>query len=207
MVELDVTLGAASGALFATWWLLPDFGLEGSLRIGATLNVVCVAAVWPLAVRLSTSAARQSLDAPEVRLTAFEPVEMAGWRPAFWLWASTYGVAGFIALSLEIVWFRLLGVMVKFTAFTFGTLLTIHLAGIGLGAVVGSALARAHAGRASSTSGCRPRVLRSEWRREQPRSRCCSRPHGCQAPADCGRSFTAPRTTGSSSRKTIPDCP
>ena len=31
--------------------------------------------------------------------------------------------AGFVALSYEIVWFRLLGVMVKSTAFTFGTLL------------------------------------------------------------------------------------
>ncbi|MBF8301603.1 MAG: spermine synthase, partial [Acidobacteria bacterium] len=35
------TLGAASGALVATWWLLPNFGLEGSLRVGAALNVAC----------------------------------------------------------------------------------------------------------------------------------------------------------------------
>ena len=46
-----------------------------------------------------------------------------------------------MALSYEIVWFRLLGVVVKSTAFTFGTLLTLYLAGIGLGALVGSARA------------------------------------------------------------------
>jgi hypothetical protein len=46
-----------------------------------------------------------------------------------------------VALSYEIVWFRLLGVMMKSTAFTFGTLLALYLAGIGLGAVAGSAVA------------------------------------------------------------------
>ncbi len=50
-------------------------------------------------------------------------------------------MAGFVALSYEIVWFRLLGVLVKSTAFTFGTLLAVYLSGIGLGAVAGSVLA------------------------------------------------------------------
>ena len=43
-------------------------------------------------------------------------------------------------MSLEIVWFRLLGVMLKSTALTFGTLLTIYLTGIGAGAAIGSRL-------------------------------------------------------------------
>jgi predicted membrane-bound spermidine synthase len=47
-------------------------------------------------------------------------------------------LSGFLALSLEIVWFRLLGVMVKSTAFTFGTLLSIYLSGLALGALAGS---------------------------------------------------------------------
>ena len=47
-------------------------------------------------------------------------------------------ISGFVALSLEIVWFRLLSVMAKATAFTFGTLLTIYLAGIASGAWLGS---------------------------------------------------------------------
>ena len=46
------TLGAAAGALAATWWMLPRFGLDGSLRIGGMLNLICVAVVlpfvWPL---------------------------------------------------------------------------------------------------------------------------------------------------------------
>ena len=60
----------------------------------------------------------------------------------FAVWAAIYAVSGFLALSLEIVWFRLLGVMLKSTALTFGTLLTIYLTGIGAGAAIGTRLLR-----------------------------------------------------------------
>ena len=131
------TLGAASGALVATWVLLPRLGLDGSLRVGAALNVVCALVMLPLALRLGPAVAAGTLEAgrQESQRVSID----AGRR--FWPWALAYGFAGFIALSYEILWFRLLGVMLKSTAFTFGTLLTVYLAGIGLGAVAGSALA------------------------------------------------------------------
>jgi spermidine synthase len=53
------------------------------------------------------------------------------------VWIALYGLSGFIALSLEILWFRMLGVMLKSTAFTFGTLLTIFLSGLALGTFLG----------------------------------------------------------------------
>ena len=131
------TLGAASGALVATWVLLPAIGLEGSLRVGAALNVVCALVLLPFALRFGRAVAARAheTDRPESRA-----VETGGGR-RLWPWALAYGFAGFIALSYEIVWFRLLGVMMKSTAFTFGTLLTLYLAGLGFGAVAGSKLA------------------------------------------------------------------
>jgi hypothetical protein len=57
------------------------------------------------------------------------------------MWAAIDGCSGLLALSLEIVWFRMLGVMMKSTAFTFGTLLALYLSGLGLGSLVGSAIA------------------------------------------------------------------
>ena len=124
------TLGAACGAVVATWGLLPWLGLGGSLRVGAVLNVVCAVLVLPLVVRLSPEKA----DVPPAP-------GVSGEGRAFAFWLAIYAFSGFIALSYEIVWFRLLGVMAKSTAFTFGTLLTLYLAGIGLGAVAGSTLA------------------------------------------------------------------
>ena len=58
--------------------------------------------------------------------------EAPGSRPLA-LWLSLYALSGFVALSLEIVWFRLLDVAVKSTAFTFGTVLAIYLLGSATG--------------------------------------------------------------------------
>ncbi|MBA2301116.1 MAG: fused MFS/spermidine synthase, partial [Acidobacteria bacterium] len=133
------TLGAAVGAMLATWIFLPQFGLEGSLRIGAMLNVCCAACLVPVTVWLRRTASDTPVLAGAAAIQSAPEVQPE--RLPFWFWMSVYGFAGFVALSLEIVWFRLLGVMMKSTAFTFGTLMAVYLAGIGLGAVAGSALA------------------------------------------------------------------
>jgi hypothetical protein len=47
-------------------------------------------------------------------------------------------LSGFLALSLEIVWVRLMDVGVKSTAFTFGTVLCLYLLGLGAGSLYGA---------------------------------------------------------------------
>jgi hypothetical protein len=65
--------------------------------------------------------------------------EAPGGRP-FGLWLSLYALSGFVALSLEIAWFRLVDVAVKSTAFTFGSVLTVYLLGSGIGSLLGARL-------------------------------------------------------------------
>jgi predicted membrane-bound spermidine synthase len=130
------TLGASAGALLTTWWLLPNFGLAGSSRIGAALNLA-VGLIAALLVARSGVLEGNPL---------VESRGKAAYTPSgglsFPVWIGLYGLAGFLALSLEIVWFRAMGVIVKSTAFTFGTMLAVYLAGLGLGASIGSLLAR-----------------------------------------------------------------
>lgn len=135
------TLGAALGAAVATWGLLPYLGLEGSLRVGVVLNLACAIAAWPIARRLQFTTVALPDSTPYAAVVTSMPSANEEPQLPTWFWAVSYGVAGFIALSLEIVWFRLLGVMVKSTAFTFGTLLALYLIGLGLGAAIGSTLA------------------------------------------------------------------
>jgi spermidine synthase len=137
------TLGAAAGALLATWWLLPRFGLETSLAIGAVLNASCALVVLPLAPRLARQSAHEGVR-PQAAVERTGSIDTPG-HPvvgaqdaSFGVWAIIAALAGCLALSLEIVWFRLLGVMVKSTAFTFGTLLAVYLTGLGSGALAGS---------------------------------------------------------------------
>ena len=128
------TLGAAIGAFMTTWSILPAAGLDQSLRIGAVMNGLCAALVLPFVYwRREAANAREPVadpgtPGPDTRLP-------------FLVWVVIYGISGFVALSLEIVWFRLLGVMAKSSAFTFGTLLAIYLTGIASGAWFGSAVA------------------------------------------------------------------
>jgi spermidine synthase len=100
---------------------------------------VCALLLLPIVVGLGRVASHATKDGGPPALET--PPVSIGRSGRFWPWALAYGFAGFVALAYEIVWFRLLGVMMKSTAFTFGTLLTLYLSGLGLGAVVGSVLA------------------------------------------------------------------
>jgi predicted membrane-bound spermidine synthase len=140
-------MGAACGALVGTWMLLPAIGLGDSLRVGAAVNLACAVIVLPLAWRWG--GAEMAVDAAAEAAPAAPSAHTRAPQAGTWVWGVAYGVAGFVALSYEIVWFRVLGVIAKSSAFTFGTLLAIYLIGIGAGAVVGSrwAVRRRHPGR------------------------------------------------------------
>jgi spermidine synthase len=131
------TAGAATGAIVSTWLLLPQLGLEGALRVGAVMNLGCAAAAALLVV-----GSRDALDRRVEPGVSAAPASGERLQLPFAAWATIYALTGFVALGLEIAWFRVLGVMVKSTAFTFGTLLAIYLGGLGLGAAVGARLVR-----------------------------------------------------------------
>ncbi|MEY2543257.1 MAG: spermidine synthase [Verrucomicrobiota bacterium] len=128
------TLGAAFGALVTGWVLFPRFAFDEILRIGAGLNAVCAVGailVW-----------RLSGDRGPVSGPISEPIETAPTveRLVFPIpvWMLIYALSGFVALSLEILWFRMLGVIQKSASLTFPTLLAVYLSGLGLGAILGS---------------------------------------------------------------------
>src|SRR2546430_12606019 len=100
------TLGAAIGALVTTWILLPQLGLEQSLKVGAALNFACagVLVLFIISVRKQSEAGsvttelRQQEPNPSLPQTA----ESTGFT--FGTWLLLYGLSGFIALTLEILW-------------------------------------------------------------------------------------------------------
>src|SRR5213075_3219120 len=86
--------------------------------------------------QLDLSPVMAELDQQEPNPSLPQTAESTGFT--FGTWLLLYVLAGFIALSLEILWLRLLTVMLKCTAFAFGTMLTIYLGGLGLGAIAGT---------------------------------------------------------------------
>jgi spermidine synthase len=136
------TLGAAAGALVATWVLLPRLGLEGSIRVGVILNVLCAVGVLLPAIAWFRPG---TTPGPATSLESIDAAQEQRRDPTaypFWVWGCIFASSGLLALALEIVWFRVLAVTMKGTAFTFGTLLGVYLTGLGLGSLLGSPVSR-----------------------------------------------------------------
>ena len=116
------TLGAVTGCLLATFWLLERLGTRATLWAACAVN----AAVALAALRAGRSAPCPEDPPPPAELAA--PPSPA---PRFVLAAA--GVVGFAFFLLELVWYRMLGPLLGGTVFTFGLILAVALLGIGAG--------------------------------------------------------------------------
>ena len=119
------TLGAVTGVLVSTFFLLEHVGNRGTLWIAAVINIV----VALLALTISGRLASSLKVAPRVASKS-EPKTALAPLPIVLLAA---GVTGFAFLLMELVWYRMLTPLLGGTTFTFGLILAIALFGIGLG--------------------------------------------------------------------------
>jgi spermidine synthase len=124
------TLGAGLGALVAPWVLIRFFGMSSAISFGVAANVAAgVAALAASRLGGAPVAVADAVPGPEHPAPRRHPLV---------LWLALYALSGFCALSLEILWFRVLDVSVKSTAFTFGTVLSVYLLGVGGGSLWGA---------------------------------------------------------------------
>ncbi len=131
-------LGAALGALLAPWVFIRLFGIDGAIYIGAMGNLFAGVVTLVLGSRIVPVEQVHHVVGIDVQ----PPVGVEDPKShAFSLWMALYTMSGFVAVSLEIIWFRLIDVAVKASAFTFGTVLAIFLLGLGIGSLAGGSLA------------------------------------------------------------------
>jgi spermidine synthase len=118
--------GASVGALLTPWVLIRFLGIGGALQAAAAANFTAgLVALF--------AGASSAPPAPEAAASD-RPPDVAR---ALAMWVLLYGLSGFCALGLEMVWFRLIDVTVKATAFTFGSVLAVYLAGAAVGTFAG----------------------------------------------------------------------
>jgi spermidine synthase len=123
------TLGAALGVLASTYFLVPSLGTSRTLTFGAAINLLIAAIATTIALR---EREREREPEPEP-----EPAPSPPSLPLFTtLFASA--LSGFLALALEVVWFRLLAVVIGASVFAFGLMLFSFLVGNGLGGTLSS---------------------------------------------------------------------
>ena len=121
--------GAVVGCVLAGFYLLRVFDMATATYVAAAINAVVALTAWLVAMRAPYTASVETARLPSVR---------QGGRLVY----LTIGMSGVTALAAEVVWTRLLSLMLGATVYTFSLILAVVLVGLGLGSSVGAYLAR-----------------------------------------------------------------
>jgi spermidine synthase len=116
------TAGAVVGCLAAGFYLLRVFDMPTATCVAAAINLLAAAVSFVLA--RGTPAGERTVETGRAR--------------GAWLVYVTIGLSGFTALGAEVVWTRLLSLLLGATVYTFAIILAVFLFGIGLGSAGGS---------------------------------------------------------------------
>ena len=127
------TAGAVVGCLLAGFCLLRFADTVTATLCAAAINFAAAIGSMALARR-----AKQSSVPPATRVRA----------RGYGLAHAAIAISGACALGAEVVWTRLLGLMLGATVYTFSIILAVFLAGLGIGAAAGARISR----------GARPRL-------------------------------------------------
>ena len=129
------TIGAMTGTLVAGMWMVPALGMTRSFFVAAAINA-CVGAVALMAGRRSVSEAERPSANPQSPITDLQ-------LPRRGAIAAVVLLSGFVALALEVVWFRVLAaIILRPTTYAFTIMLAAVLAGIGLGSYLSGIVLR-----------------------------------------------------------------
>lgn len=135
------TVGAVFGCLLAGFYLLRVFDMASATYVAALLNFVIAFVSYSVAkVTPDQSTDESAAVAPAV--LSPEPSTALVIAPLDWPIYLTIALSGASALGAEVVWTRLLGLMLGATVYTFSLILAVFLVGLGLGSAAGSILSR-----------------------------------------------------------------
>jgi spermidine synthase len=123
--------GAVFGCLLAGFYLLRVHDVATATYVAAAINGAV--ALIGLGLAGWTSHGEPARPAESVPVA-----RAAGSRMAY----VVIGLSGLCALSAEVIWTRLLSLMLGATVYTFSIILAVFLVGLGLGSAIGSLLAR-----------------------------------------------------------------
>ncbi|MCF7974552.1 MAG: fused MFS/spermidine synthase [Phycisphaerae bacterium] len=122
--------GAVFGCLLAGFFLLRLYNIVVATCVAAALNLGVALIAWALSTRTAGShcPAHRSEDLSRTAGTTWVFVCIA--------------LSGLTALGAEVVWTRLLSLLLGATVYTFSIILAVFLMGLGIGSSVGAAMSR-----------------------------------------------------------------
>jgi len=140
------TAGAVVGSLLAGFYLLRVHDMPTTTYVAAAINLVVAGLAFALAAVTPRDAAPAAPAEPAAGDATF--VRRA------WAVYVVIALSGLAALGAEVVWTRLLSLLLGGTTYTFSIILGVFLIGIGLGSSAGAWLARREAAAAFALGVC-----------------------------------------------------
>lgn len=122
------TLGAGVGAFVGGWYLIGTFGFDKAVYVGAALNLVVAMGGLLLARGLGMA---DSKPPPKTRVEDSD-------GGVVWRWSLLVFISGFLIVALQIVWYRLVGVLLQSNGYSFSLVLSVFLLGDAAGLLVGA---------------------------------------------------------------------
>jgi spermidine synthase len=132
------TVGAVFGCLLAGFYLLRIYNTATATCVAVAINLVVAAASFLLAARTPAQAAADGSEHPLPNPSRDRKGALAVYV--------TIALSGACALGAEVVWTRLMGMMLGSTVYVFSIILAVFLIGLALGSGGGSWLVRAVGG-------------------------------------------------------------
>jgi spermidine synthase len=138
------TAGAATGALLAGFFLIPAIGLNATLALAVAGSLLAAALVWLSYWRGDLDRAMAPAATPPKRKKKSARASTGNSEPASdlstaalrWLAAGVLGVTGFASLMHEIVWTRILSLLLGPTVYAFAATLAAVIGGVAVGSAI-----------------------------------------------------------------------
>ncbi|MGH9480043.1 MAG: spermidine synthase, partial [Terriglobales bacterium] len=127
--------GAVVGCLAAGFLFLRIYDIQTTTFVAVAVNALVASLGFVLAARTPTAAALQDAGAPDAHA---QPAKRAGQVAARWPVYVAIALSGLTALGAEVVWTRLMGLLLGATVYTFSLILAVFLVGLGSGSGLGA---------------------------------------------------------------------
>ncbi len=132
------TTGAIVGALVAGFYFISEIGVERSFILAAATNVAIGVVAMAATFTLPKAGPALTASTSTPPSATVEVLTLGQRRAVLW----TFFLSGLLSLALEIVWFRMLVVYLRPTAYAFTIMLAMVLAGIAVGSALATPLLR-----------------------------------------------------------------
>ncbi len=124
--------GAITGAIAAGFLLLPHCGVRATIWIAAATNLAIGLAAFLLDSK-SAEAGDNVVDTVTPGEDRSEEVQKFG-QAKFWLFGAF--ISGFVTISMQVVWSRVLAMIIGSSTYAFSIVLALFLSGLALGAYI-----------------------------------------------------------------------